>query len=596
MCALGEVYDSSRSQCNIEYLPYDSFNAMLVSRAYSSTNLRLHACGKRLQALAIHAPGLQYTLIRSDAALASSVDAVMLQRLSRSLLRTSMLQKRVHWCVQEQSLGPTVIRRNMLSARVPKLVDKSALQAMAELSVRGCPSVAHVAVGMRGDGYTAVLQYRPLPTAEQARRVHEALQLSFDESAYTKALSILARNESHDPSQLERYAQEFVNWHLRSTEGVSIQPVISADKIVVGAGDALYAYAHHTPHTDFHVLLQALNTVCVFSVAAGGYTHTWDVGLVESLRSSNRNGGMHRARRQDLDIQMRFDPPTSNELVYATSPNVLSIVDDQVHDCVHTVRHFYPNAYEAFVFQTLVPSTLHVRIRTLFARLQHEMQAVLQYSTIETLFRQNTGPVRALVQRATLHLVGDSSPSIPITTSTSAPYNTVASMLEQAQRATIDRLQRVYNQNDPCSMAPLFGGVTTNAYFLYPFGCIVVGSGVLLRPFADESYSDTALLMGIGFVMAHELGHALLAATVDQRMQSQLFAAYPTSTYEEAIADLLGALAVMRIHGSREDMCIRLQQVWCVYVDEHAVLDPNPSHPYPHKRWEDLCAILDREF
>ena len=145
-------------------------------------------------------------------------------------------------------------------------------------------------------------------------------------------------------------------------------------------------------------------------------------------------------------------------------------------------------------------------------------------------------------------------------------------------------------------MAPLFGGVTTNAYFLYPFGCIVVGSGVLLRPFADESYSDTALLMGIGFVMAHELGHALLAATVDQRMQSQLFAAYPTSTYEEAIADLLGALAVMRIHGSREDMCIRLQQVWCVYVDEHAVLDPNPSHPYPHKRWEDLCAILDREF
>ena len=51
---------------------------------------------------------------------------------------------------------------------------------------------------------------------------------------------------------------------------------------------------------------------------------------------------------------------------------------------------------------------------------------------------------------------------------------------------------------------------STNAYFLYPFGCIVVGSGVLLRPFADESYSDTALLMGIGFVMAHELGHACL--------------------------------------------------------------------------------------
>jgi len=141
-------------------------------------------------------------------------------------------------------------------------------------------------------------------------------------------------------------------------------------------------------------------------------------------------------------------------------------------------------------------------------------------------------------------------------------------------------------------MAPLFGGVTTNAYFLYPFGCVVVGSGILVRPFADESYSDTALLMGIGFVMAHELGHALLAGTVDPLHQTQLFHAYPSSTYEEAIADLLGALAVVRIHGDREDMCIRLQQIWCVYTDDRISLEEDPSHPYPHKRWEDLCTLL----
>ena len=602
MCALGEVYDVSQFQCRIEYLPHDSFNPTLIRRDFSSlSDLRQHACGQRLQALAMHtsashASALQYTLIRSDAMLMSSVDAVMLQRLSNSLLRTSMIQKRVHWCVQEQSLGPIVLRQNMLNARVPNLIRKPALQAMADLSVRGCPSVAHVGVGMRGDGYAAVLQYRPLPTAEQVRRVHEALQLPFDESAYSNALAILATNNSYDPAQFANSAHEFVHRHL--SPGIPGIPGIPINRIVVGegnAGSALHAYVQHTPQSDFHVLLEALNTVCVFSVGAGGYAHTWDVGLVESLRNSNRNGGMHRARRQDLDVQMRFDPPTADELVAATAPNVFSVVDEQVHDCVHTVRHFFPNAYEAFVFQTLVPSTLHDRIRVLFARLQHEMQAVLQYSTIRSLFQNHIGPVQELVQRATLRLVGDTTAT---TTSSMAitSYNTVAAMLEQARQSTSERLRRVHDQSDPCSMAPLFGGVTTNAYFLYPFGCIVVGSGVLLRPFADESYSDTALLMGIGFVLAHELGHALLAGTVDQQLQSQLFAGYPTSTYEEGIADLLGALAVLRIHGSREDMCVRLQQVWCVYVDERVALDPQPSHPHPHTRWADLCALLHREF
>ena len=597
MCALGEVYDVSRFQCNIEYMPYDSFNELLINRAYFASDLRQHACGRRLEALSVHGLGLQYTLIRSDAMLASSVDALMLQRLSHSPLRTNMLQKQVHWCMQEQSLGPDILRRNMLGARVANLVEKPALQAMAELSMRGCPSVAHVGVGMRGDGYTAVLQYRPLPTTEQTRRVYEALQLPFDGVAYSKALSILARNESRNPTKvaaIARYAQEFVNLHT----GLSTQRPLSVRKIVIGAGDALYAYAHHAPHSDFHVLLEALNTVCVFSVSSGGYTHTWDVGLVESLRSSNRNGGMHRARRQDLDIQMRFDPPTSTELVHATAPNVLSAVDDPIHDCVHMASHFFPDSYESFVFQTLVPPTLQARIHTLFTRLQYEMQSVLQYSTIQTLFQHRTGPVQSLVQRATLQLVGESPSTSPTysTTTTTTTYDTVTAMLDQAKRATMERVGRVYDQSAPCSMAPLFGGVTTNAYFLYPFGCIVIGSGVLLRPFADESYSDTALLMGIGFVMAHELGHALLAGTIDKRTQSQLFDDYPTSTYEEAIADLLGALTVMRIHGSREDMCVRLQQVWCVYVDEHAVLDPNPSHPYPHRRWEDLCTLLHRSF
>lgn len=599
MCAFGEVYHAGRFQCAIDYLPHDSYNALLVSHAFSPTSdLRMHACGRRLEALAAHASGLQYTLIRSDAALASSVDAVMLQRLSNSPLRTNMLQKRVHWCVQEQSLTADQLLQNVLSARAPlsPIHDTtSALRAMADLSVRGCPSVAHVGVGMRGDGYAAVLQYRPLPTVEQARRVHRALRLPFDEDAYARARSVLAANSSYDAAQTARYAYQFVNFHVQRPSSIPM------DRIEVGVGSALYAYAHYAAPSTSQALVDTLNNVCVFSVAAGGYAHMWDAGLVQSLRSDNPNGGMHRAARLDTDVQMRFDSPTRDEFAYATTPNVLSLVDYDSHDCVHTVRHFFTDAYEAFVFQTLVSPTLHDRIHALFALLQREMQSVLQYSTIQALFNHQTTAVQRLVQRATLHLVGETpsaASTTPVVVPESPEYNTAAAMLSQARRVTTERLRRVHDQSAPCAMAPLFGSgkVTTNAYFLHPFGCIVVGSGVLLRPFADESYSNSALLMGIGFVMAHELGHALLAGTVDKTVQAKLFSAYPTSTYEEAIADLLGALTVLRIHGSREDMCVRLQQVWCVHVDKRDALDPNPSHPYPHLRWADLCALMHDMF
>lgn len=599
MCAVGEVFDVEHVQCRIEYLPHDSYNPLVINKAFhADTELRMHACGRRLEALATHASGLQYTLIRSDALLASSVDALMLQRLTSIPLRTNMLQKRVHQCTQEQSLGPQQLRKNMLDARV-RTAGLSPLQSMVELSARGCPSVAHVGVGIRADGYVAVMQSRPLPTAKQARGVHAALALPFEENGYAHALEILHSNTSCSRSAIEQYAHEFVNMHLHGTSDGLGGSGVPRGKIVAGAGGMLCNFVQRRSDPAFQVLIEALNTICVFSVPTGGYVHEWDVGLVQSLRSGNLHGGMHRAKRRADDVQTRFDPPSQEELVYATTPNVFSVVDDDVHDCVHTIRHFFTDAYEAFVFQTLVSPPLHTRIRALFARLQTEMQAVLQYSIIQALFRHDTKHVQRMVSDASLQLVGDTAPhsaSRDAFTFAGAPHNTVAAMLEQAQRSTVSRLRRVQDQSAPCSMAPLFGGVTTNAYFLYPFGCVVVGSGVLLRPFADESYTDTALLMGIGFVLAHELGHALLAGKVDRTLQAQLFAAYPSSTYEEAIADMLAALAIVRIHGSREDMCVRLQQVWCAYVDEQTTFDTRPSHPYPHKRWEDLCDVLRQYF
>lgn len=599
MCALGEVFNIERLACNIEYSFYDSYNPVLVNHAFRpESSLLMHACGRRLEALQAHAldergeTALGYAMIRSDATLAASVEATMLQRLTGAQLRTNLLQKLVYRCNQERELGTEHLRQTMLEARNSLLQTTDALKAMAELSRRGCPSVAHVGVGMRGDGYVAVLQERPLPLIEEVRRVYEALQLPFDEAGYAQVTARLQTPVDEPTSPVVReYIQQFVSLQQTTSE-----TSIPLHRMEIGEAKALRTYIEHyvlgARDANPSSLVEALSTVCVYSIVAGGYAHEWDVGLVvESLRQHAMQGGMHRTRRQSVDLQRRFGPPAHNEFVHATTPNVLSIVDEEVHDCVHTVRHFFVDAYESLIFQMLVPPTLEQRIHRLFAQLQAEMQTVLGYETIRNLFHGDVGPVRWLVQRASLRLVGDQPPDARHV----IPHETILAMLHQAGHATSERLRRVHASGDPCSMAPLFGGVTTNAYFLYPFGCVVVGAGILVRPFADESYSDTALLMGIGFVMAHELGHALLAGTIDPSRQARLLHAYPSSTYEEAVADLLGALTVLRLHGDREDMCVRLQQIWCVYVDERSPLEAEPSHPYPHKRWEDLCALLRNE-
>ena len=591
ICAIGETFKSGIMKCDIEYLLYDSYNPALIDRSFQSDlSLRMHACGRRVEAIHPHVSNevsLQYTLIRSDASLAASVGAVMLRRLTDVTLRTNHLQKRVYQCNQERSLGVDYLRRTVLKARDSLITSNDALGAMAELSKRGCPSVAHVGVGMRGDGYVAVLQERPLPAVEDVQKIYDILKIPFDTVVYSQAISQLQqRYDVHIQPDVQKYIQRFVSLHHEHHVPIPLE------RIEIGEAQALRAYIHQYTLATDHArsdIINALSTVCAFSVAAGGYAHEWDAGLVvQTLRRHDMRGAMHRAWRRDLDIQTRFDPPTHAEFVHATTPNVLSVVDDEIHDCAHTVRHFFADAYEASVFQMLVPPTLEQRIHRLFVKLQAQMQVVLRYDKIRNLFRGRIGPIQDLVKRTTLHLVGDRAPETHHVTA----QDTILAMLDQASRATSERIHHVYDQNAPCSMAPLFGGVTTNAYFLYPFGCVVVGSGILVRPFADESYSDTALLMGIGYVMAHELGHALLAGTVDPLHQTQLFHAYPSSTYEEAIADLLGALAVVRIHGDREDMCIRLQQIWCVYTDDRISLEEDPSHPYPHKRWEDLCTLL----
>ena len=86
ICAIGETFNSGIMKCDIEYLLYESYNPALIDRSFQSDlSLRMHACGRRVEAIHPHVrdkASLQYTLIRSDAALAASVDAVMLRRLT----------------------------------------------------------------------------------------------------------------------------------------------------------------------------------------------------------------------------------------------------------------------------------------------------------------------------------------------------------------------------------------------------------------------------------------------------------------------------------------------------------------------------------
>ena len=174
--------------------------------------------------------------------------------------------------------------------------------------------------------------------------------------------------------------------------------------------------------------------------------------------------------------------------------------------------------------------------------------------------------------------------------------------LHQSAAATYMRLGHAAKYSDPCEHPPLWEATSTNAYYLHPFGCVLIFPGLVRRPFADEFYDDESLRFRIGAIIAHELAHATDYVPTYSDRVARLMHHYNSNTWKEARADLIAALAVLkgdRWNTSRsvQRFAIHWGQMWCGV--EHHNKDDRINHPqataeHPHLnvRADALCTTL----
>jgi len=112
-----------------------------------------------------------------------------------------------------------------------------------------------------------------------------------------------------------------------------------------------------------------------------------------------------------------------------------------------------------------------------------------------------------------------------------------------------------------------------NAYYDPCQKRVFVPAGILTPPFYSDQYDDELVLGGIGFVIAHELGHAVdhecnkseLRATIARHMASVMHMPLMAvnHTVSEDIADELGGQYVQELGGASTRFGLQLIQLWC---------------------------------
>ena len=185
------------------------------------------------------------------------------------------------------------------------------------------------------------------------------------------------------------------------------------------------------------------------------------------------------------------------------------------------------------------------------------------------------------------------------------------------------------HSGDVCDQPPSLSPLLTNAYIFPSLRCSYYLLGMLMPPWADELYDDESLYARFGYIIGHELAHTNLGIggpsySSATATASELFQSYPyrDSTKNEAFADILGAVGVLRTGKvNRSALCMHVSQLWCARVpigyealasrshplavrptpppSPPPVVSPSPAHPRAppqNLRGDSLCDTLDRLF
>lgn len=271
-------------------------------------------------------------------------------------------------------------------------------------------------------------------------------------------------------------------------------------------------------------------------------------------------------------------------------------VGDAAHDCTALARFVYPDRIDQKHHDLVVPPGLYDRLESLTVTLRASVKNVAVSPAFAGIFT-STLAVTAAVESTVLRIPGaprgtwaGAERDVPLADIKHS--DGVFKMSLKAARSMFqDRIGLVFNSLGICDAGPIYDALTSNAY-VYPWlGCSVLLLGILWMPFSDVRYDEASLASRIGFVVAHELSHNSLRTTWNDAAVATLLHRYPAGVHEEALADVMAAVAVVDAGlASAGEVCAHVSQLFCARVP--LFYAPSGVHPAPNARGDFLCETL----
>ena len=268
-------------------------------------------------------------------------------------------------------------------------------------------------------------------------------------------------------------------------------------------------------------------------------------------------------------------------------------------DCPVMANFLFPDRLEHEHFNTLVTPKLHERLEHLVNNLSAAVQHVVQNDPNIANVLQDPAAVAAAVQSTRIRLAGaprgswggiERDYADGVLSSTDGP---MLMALKQSRAIFMDRINILFDNLNVCTGPPVYDSLDANAY-VYPGGeCSHVLLGVLRPPFADERYDDVSLASRVGYIIGHELAHNTMVTPWAQGPLDALLSQYTSNYYSEALADLVGSLAVIHAgYATAQDLCYHVSQLWCARVPLTWQSSTTASHPGANERGDKLCQTF----
>jgi hypothetical protein len=361
--------------------------------------------------------------------------------------------------------------------------------------------------------------------------------------------------------------------------------------------------------TEAHAYLHGVAAFCAFSIhtgmttdGAGGYSNARR--QVHHVRLSKPKAAALARLRKHTQDPMELHV-TNQSMAAATTVTFSSLrLDAQprgnpTSDCVAFVEWLFPDRLDNQYFNAIVTPKLYSRLETMFEKLRASVQHVVVNDPQISSTLLDPTRVAIEVQTTRIRLAGAPRGTWGgiargyVDAGLSSRDGPMLGALKQSRALFLDRIDMLFDLPSVCSGPPIYDALTASAYIHPGRRCIHMLLGVLRKPFADERYDDASLATRAAYIAAHELAHNSLVSEWRSTQMNTLLKRYPPNLHEEAIADVIAAVAI--IHSglaTARQTCDHISQLWCARTVPGLTTSTTSTHPGPNERGDWLCTTL----